>query len=89
MIRLLRNEESEKSVLKKVKMDTASDLYSIGLIFYQVLTGKLWQEAAIPPNEINSAIPDKLNKIVLGLLEENPDNRIQTAEAFKTELEAV
>ena len=89
MIRLLRNGEGEKSVLKKVRMYAASDLYSVGLIFYRAMTGKLWQEAAIPPNEINSAIPDKLNKIVLGLLEENPDNRIQTAEAFKTELEAV
>ena len=89
MIRLLRNGEGEKSVLKKVRMYAASDLYSVGLIFYRAMTGKLWQEVAIPPNEINSAIPDKLNKIVLGLLEENPDNRIQTAEAFKTELEAV
>ena len=89
MIRLLRSGESEKSVLKKIRMDASSDLYSVGLIFYRVITGKLWQEAAIPPNEINKDIPDKLNKVVLGLLEENPDNRIQTAEAFKTELEAV
>ena len=77
MIRLLRNGESEKSVLKKVRMDAASDLYSVGLIFYRAITGKLWQEAAIPPNEINKDIPEKLNKVVLGLLEENPDNRIQ------------
>ena len=89
MIRLLRSGESENSVLKKIRMDASSDLYSVGLIFYRVLTGKLWQEAAIPPNEINKDIPDKLNKVVLGLLEENPDNRIQTAEALKAELEAV
>jgi len=30
-----------------------------------------------------------LNKVIVGLLEENPDNRIQTAEAMKAELEAV
>src|SRR3989339_721769 len=89
MIRSLRNGESEKSVLKKVRIDASSDLYSVGLIFYRAITGKLWQEAATPPKEINKDIPEKLNKVVLGLLEENPDNRIQTAEAMKAELEAV
>lgn len=92
MIRLLRHlpdGEDDKSVLKKVKMNTSSDLYSVGLIFYQALTGKLWQESPIPPVEINKAVPDKLNKVILGMLEENPNNRIQSAEAFKTELEAV
>ena len=89
MIRLLRNGESEKSVLKKVRMNDASDLYSVGLVFYRAITGKLWQESAIPPNEINKDIREKLNKVVLGLLEENPANRIQTAEAMKSLLEGV
>ena len=70
-------------------MNPASDLYSVGLIFYQVLTGKLWQQLPIPPKEINNTIPDKLNKIVLGLLEENSDDRIQSADALKMELGAV
>jgi len=89
MIRLLRNGEDEKSVLKKVRIDPASDLYSVGLIFYRSITGKLWQEESIPPKEINKDIPEKLNKVVLGLLEENPANRIQTAEAMKSLLEGV
>ncbi len=92
MIRLLRHlsdREDEMSILKKVRLDTASDLYSVGLIFYQVITGKLWQETSVLSKEINKDIPDKLNKIVLGLLEENPVNRIKTAEALKVELEAV
>lgn len=89
MIRLLRDGEEEKAVLKKVRMNAASDLYSVGLIFYRVMTGKIWQEANINPQEINKAIPDKLNKVILGLLEENPDNRIQSAEILKSELETV
>lgn len=92
MIRLLRHlsdGENEKSVLKKIKITTASDLYAVGLIFYRVVTGKLWQEAPVPPCEINKAIPEKLNKIILGLLEENPVNRIQSAHGLKTELEAI
>jgi hypothetical protein len=70
-------------------MNAASDMYSVGLIFYRVLTGKLWQEANINPQEINKAIPDKLNRVLLGLLEENPDNRIPSAEALKKELATV
>lgn len=89
MIRLLRNGEDEKSVLKKIRMNASSDLYSVGLILYQVMTGKLWQEADIIPQEINKTIPDKLNRVILGLLEENPDNRIRSAEALRAELEAV
>ncbi len=89
MIRMLRNGEAEKTVQKKVKMNAASDLYSVGLIFFQVMTGKLWQEGNIAPQEINKAVPDRLNKIILGLLEENPDNRIPSAEALRAELEAV
>lgn len=89
MIRLLRDGEEEKAVLKKVRMNAASDLYSVGLIFYRVMTGKIWQEANINPQEINKAIPDKLNKVILGLLEENPDNRIQSAEILQSELETV
>lgn len=89
MIRMLRDGEEEKAVLKKVRMNAASDLYSVGLIFYRVMTGKIWQEANINPQEINKAIPDKLNKVILGLLEENPDNRIQSAEILKSELETI
>ncbi len=92
MIRLLRHlpdGENEKSVLKKVRMGTASDLYAVGLVFYQVLTGKLWQESPTPPVEINKSVPDKLNRIISGMLEENPNNRIQSAEALKAELESV
>lgn len=76
-------------MLKKVKLNTASDIYSVGLIFYQVLTGKLWQEAPVPPVEINKVIPEKLNKVILGLLEENPVNRIQSALELKSELETI
>ncbi|MBF8277036.1 MAG: hypothetical protein HW390_2109 [Candidatus Brocadiaceae bacterium] len=89
MIKLLRSGEDDKAVLRKVQMRPSSDLYSVGLIFYQVLTGKLWQTANVIPQEINKAIPDKLNRVVLGLLEENPNNRIQSAEALKAELEAI
>ncbi|MGQ3684080.1 MAG: serine/threonine protein kinase [Candidatus Loosdrechtia sp.] len=92
MIRLLRNRsesESDKSILKKIKLTATSDLYSLGLILYQVATSTLWQETAIAPGKINKAIPDTLNRIILGLLEEEPGNRISSSEELQKELKSV
>lgn len=89
MIQLLRKNEGEKEVLKKIKVGAASDLYAVGLILYEALTNKLWQENPVSPVELNPSIPEKLNKVVLGLLEENPLNRIHSAEVLKKELEAI
>jgi hypothetical protein len=56
---------------------------------FEVLTGKIRAETAQPPIEINNAIPQKLNEIILGLLEEDPSNRIPSAEKLKDELASV
>ncbi len=81
--------KGEKAVLKQVKIDGRTDLYTIGLILYEVLTGKIRAETAQQPIEINNAIPQKLNEIILGLLEEDPSNRIPSAEKLKGELASV
>ena len=89
MIHLLRKNEGAKEALKKIKVTHTSDLYSVGLVLYETLTNALWQENPVPPVELNSSIPEKLNRVVLGLLEENPLNRINSAEVLKRELEAI
>ena len=81
--------KGEKTVLKQVKIDGRTDLYTIGLILYEVLTGKIWAETARQPIEINNAIPQKLNEIILGLLEEASSNRIPSVEKLKDELASV
>jgi len=89
MNRLLKDvtdEKGEKAVMKQVKIDGKTDLYTIGLILYEVLTGNMRTESSLPPNEINKDIPQKLNEIILGLLEEDPSNRIPSAEKLKDEL---
>lgn len=89
LLRELTEDKDEKMVLSQIKIDGRADLYSIGLILYEVLTGKLWAETKQPPIEINNAIPQNLNKVVAELLEEYPSNRIPSAERLREELASV
>ncbi|MGR3178093.1 MAG: protein kinase domain-containing protein [Candidatus Anammoxibacter sp.] len=95
MIKLLQalpedaSAKDEKKVAKQIVLDGRADLYAIGLIMFEVLAGKLWVESRKSPITINSDIPQKLNDVVVGLLEEEQDNRLESATKLKDELAAV
>lgn len=81
--------------------DARSDLYSLGIVFYEMLTGHLpytgasAEEIALqhlagnptPPRELNPEIPPELEAIVLKTMAVDPEQRYQTAEALLSDLE--
>ena len=81
----------------------ASDLYSAGVVLYEMLTGKVpfTGDSAIeiamkhvndlpaPPSSLRAEIPPELDQIVLRALAKDPADRYQTAEEFIEDLRAL
>ncbi|HET6508831.1 MAG TPA: Stk1 family PASTA domain-containing Ser/Thr kinase [Baekduia sp.] len=78
-----------------------SDLYSIGIILYEMLTGRVpfdgesavtialkqVGEAPVPPSHLNPAVPPALEAVVLKALEKDPARRFADADEFIAALE--
>ncbi len=80
---------AEKKTLLLPKVDEKTDLYSIGLILYEILIRKSWIYMRQSPIKVNKLIPQKLNDIVMGLLEDDQSCRIPSAEVLIAELKRV
>jgi len=82
-------------------VDGRSDLFSVGVILYQFLTGerpftgnatitmrKVLEEDPLPPSRFNVQIPGAMDAVVRKALAKKPEERFQSAEEFATALDA-
>jgi tRNA A-37 threonylcarbamoyl transferase component Bud32 len=70
-------------------LDQRSDLYALGLVLYEMLTGQLYVRNRVAPHRVNPQVPLALSLLVLRALEEDPGRRYQSAEALCADLERV
>ncbi|WP_080942946.1 Stk1 family PASTA domain-containing Ser/Thr kinase [Clostridium baratii] len=84
-------------------IDERTDIYSLGIVMYEMVTGKLpfeadspvtialkhLQEQVVPPKELNSRVPGSLNKVILKCMEKDADNRYQNVKDLIADLQKI
>jgi len=85
--------------------DARSDLYSVGIMMYEVFTGSVpfkseaddlvavifahVNEPPVAPRSVNRGVPMQIERIILKLLEKDPDRRYQNARELIEELQSL
>ena len=81
-------------------VDQRSDVYSVGIVLYEMLTGKVpftgdtpleiamkhLSEVPVPPSELRDDVPEDLDLVALRALAKDPEDRYQTAAEMDADL---
>ena len=83
-----RNYMAPEQIEKPESVDHRADIYSLGVVFYELLTGELPIGRFAVPSE-KASINEHLDDVVLRTLEKEPGKRFQQASEFKTAVETI
>ncbi len=89
--------------VRKEKLDARTDLFSFGMVLYEMATGRrafegdtvavihagILQQTAVAARELNSAVPRRLDSIIIKALEKDRSQRYQSAAEMRKDLAEV
>lgn len=84
-------------------VDARTDIYSLGIVMYEMVTGRVpydaespvsvalkhLQEPVVPPRYLNSNVPENLNNLVLKAMEKDPIGRYQNIKDMLLDLQRI
>ncbi len=81
------NYMAPEQVERPTDVDHRADIYSLGVVIYELLTGELPLGRFSPPSQ-KSSLDARLDEVVLRALEKEPSLRYQQASEFKTGMQS-
>ena len=82
------NYMAPEQIKNPTQVDHRADIYALGVVFYQMLTGELPSKQIEPPSR-KVQIDVRLDEIVLRALEKSPERRYEQASILKTDVETI
>ena len=77
-----------EQIAHPLEVDHRADIYSLGVVFYQMLTGELPGKRLEPPSK-KVQIDVRLDEVVLRAMERKPELRFQQASILKTQVDTI